>query len=161
MAGHAGTHELYDIPDPTIVARRRVTIMQRKAGAAAFALVLLGAVLGSPLAAQIVEYKKVYSGDILPGYVPEGQLIETEGYLWVSSNGVFFNVAALSARWPLIIDVTEVPADMLAKVKSGCASERPSFTSGCQAVVRGRVGKIRDGGGDRRGIFATSIAPQP
>jgi len=133
--------------------------MQREAGAA-IVLFLLGAMLGSPLAAQDVEHKKVNARDILPGYVPDGQLIETQGYLWVSATGVFFNVNAVSAMAPLVIDVTEVPADILAKVKSDCASEQPRLTGGCQAVVRGRVGKMRLGDYDRRGIFATWIAPR-
>jgi hypothetical protein len=134
--------------------------MRRQAGAG-FAFFVAGAVLGAPLVAQPVEHKKVYSGDILPGYVPEGQLIETEGFLWVSSRGVQLNVDPVSARAPLIVDVAGVPPDMLAKVKATCATEQPSLTSGCRAVVRGRVGKIRLNDYDRRAIFATFIAPEP
>jgi hypothetical protein len=133
----------------------------RRQAHAGFAFFLAGSVLGLPLAAQPVEYKKVYSGDILPGYVPDGQLIETEGFLWVSSRGVQFNVDPVSARAPLIVDVAGVPPDMLAKVKAACTTERPSLTSGCRTVVRGRVSKIRIDAYDRRAIFATFIAPEP
>lgn len=127
----------------------------------AFALLVLGPGLSSPLLAQPSEYEKVYSGDIFPGYVPDGQWIETDGYLWVSSTGVFLNVDPISARPELFVDVAGVPPDMLAKVTTACASERPSLTAGCRAVVRGRVGKRRDGDRDRPGIFAISIAAQP
>ena len=132
----------------------------RKKRAAAFALFLLGLVLGPPLLAQPIAYEKVYSGDILPGYVPDGRLIETDGYLWVSPNGVFLKVDPMSAALPLFVDVTGVPRDMLEKVKAACRSEHPSQTAGCTAVVRGRVGKSRVGDRDWPGIFATFIAPQ-
>jgi hypothetical protein len=124
---------------------------------------LMGATAAWPLAAraQPSEYKKVYSGDILPGYVSDGELIETDGYLWVSSTGVFLNVDPISARLPLFVDVGGVPLDMFAKVRMACTSESPSLTSGCRAVVRGRVGKLRVGDRDRLGIFATFIVPQP
>ena len=128
---------------------------------AALALFVFGLALNLPLGAQPGEYKKVYSGDILPGYVPEGQLVETDGYLWVTSTGVLLNVDPISARWPLFVDVAGVPPDMLAKVKAACTSERPSLTAGCRAVVRGRVGKRRVGNRDLPGIFATFIVPQP
>ena len=103
-----------------------------------------------PLAAraQPTEYKKVYSGDILPGYVPDGQLIETEGYLWVSPTGVFLNVAPMSARPELFVDVDGVPLDMFAKVRMACTSEGPSLTGGCRVLVRGRVGNPRVGDRD-------------
>jgi hypothetical protein len=122
----------------------------------------LAGAMSLPIAAtaQSSEYKKVYSGDILPGYVKVGELIETDGYLWVSSTGVFLNVAPMSARLPLFVDVSGLPVDMLAKVRSVCTSESPSMTGGCLAVVRGRVGNRRVGDSERPGIFATFIAPQ-
>jgi hypothetical protein len=134
----------------------------RKQAVAAFGFFLLGSVPSPPsVVAQPAEHKKVYSGDILAGYVPVGQLIESEGYLWVSSTDVLFNAAVMSAQAPLIIDVAGVPPDMLAKVKAACTTERPSVTAGCQAVVRGRVGKIRIDDYEHAGIFATFIAFQP
>ena len=111
--------------------------------------------------AQPGEYEKVYSGDIFPGYVSDGKLIETDGYLWVSSNGVFLNVDPISARPPLFVDVEGVPVDMFAKVRVTCVSERPSLTGGCRVLVRGRVGNRRVGDHDTRGIFANFIVTQP
>jgi hypothetical protein len=108
--------------------------------------------------AQTSQHRKVASGDIVSGQVPDGQIVETEGYLWVSGTGVFLNVAATSDQPPLFVDVVGVPLDMLAKVKAACLAERPSPTAGCQAVVRGRVGNR--GNRNVRGIFATYIAPQ-
>ena len=125
-----------------------------------FPLFALGVMLGSPLTGQPREYKKVAIGEIMEGHVPDGELIETTGYLWVSSTGVFLNVNPPSARWPLFIDVVNVPLDMFAKVQTACTSERPSLDAGCQAVVHGRAGRAieRDG---RRAIFASSIAQLP
>ena len=120
-----------------------------------------GAVASWPLItrAQPGEYRKVHSGDIVPGYVPDGQLIETDGYLWVSATGVFLNVDPISARPPLFVDASGVPLEMLAKIRAACTAERPSLSGGCRVVVRGRVGNRGDR--NRPGIFATFIAVQP
>ena len=69
---------------------------------------------------------------------------------------MFLNVDPISARPPLFVDVSGVPIDMLAKVKTACTTERPrSLSGGCRAVVRGRVGNRGDR--NRPGIFATFI----
>ena len=123
---------------------------------AALALCLLAA-LTSPLGAQGIEPRKVYAGDIMLGYVLEGELVETDGYLWVSSTEVLLNVAALSARAPLFIDVGGISDEAVNKIKAACSAEHPSQAAGCQAVVRGHVAKWHFKGQDRPGIFAISI----
>jgi hypothetical protein len=81
-----------------------------------------------------------------------------EGYLWVSSTGVFLNVDPVSVKPPLFVDVGGVPLDMLAKIRTACRAEKPSLSGGCRAVVRGRIGHRGDR--NRPGIFATFIAQQ-
>ena len=72
--------------------------------------------------AQPGEYRKVYSGDIVPGYVPDGQLIETDGYLWVSATGVFLNIDPISARPPLFVDASGGAAGNARKDQGGMHS---------------------------------------
>jgi hypothetical protein len=136
--------------------------MMWKEAAAAFGSFILVSLLSPSLVAQPAEHKKASTGDILYGDVPVGQLIESKGYLWVTSTDVLFKPHPASAQAPLFIDMAGVPPDMFAKVKAACTTEHFSMTAGCQAVVvRGRVGKIRIDDYDRPGIFATFIALQP
>jgi hypothetical protein len=99
---------------------------------------------------------KVYSGDIMMGSVPDGKLVETGGYLWVSGGDMYLNVDPISARFPLIIDDNELPSATREKLRLECKSDNPSFSAGCEAVIHGTVGTL----GGRRSIIASSIAAQ-
>ena len=124
-----------------------------------FAMVMLATVhspcpiIAEPLGSQSVVYRNVYSGDIMMGYVPLGTLVETRGHLWYFRQaGVFLNVNAASARYPLLIDVTAVSAEQRKSLPL-CLAPDGSWSGGCAALIRGKTGLINE----RRGIFADEI----
>jgi hypothetical protein len=110
-------------------------------------------IIAEPLGSQSVVYRNVYSGDIMMGYVPLGTLVETRGHLWYFRQaGVFLNVNAASARYPLVIDVTAVSAEQRKSLPL-CLAPDGSWSGGCAALIRGKTGLINE----RRGIFADEI----
>ncbi len=129
---------------PRIMIARRLTV-------AGFGLVLSLAT-GPALQAQEPAYKRISSNEIIQGYVPDGEWVETSGHLWVSPHGVFLNFNRPSAMVPLRIDVTNVAPDSASRLKAECSAPR-QFDGGCNALVRGRVGAV----GDRKGIVAREI----
>ena len=85
----------------------------------AFAICSIALSMQAPLSvAQPSEYRKTHSGDIISGYVPEGEAVETSGYLWFSEMDAFLNVARPSARAPLLIDVG-LPPEKWSSLKYG------------------------------------------
>ncbi|MGC1863956.1 MAG: hypothetical protein WA733_23270 [Methylocystis sp.] len=91
------------------------------------------------------------------GYVPLGTLVETRGHLWYFRQaGVFLNVNAASARYPLVIDVTAVSAEQRKSLSVCLAPDGSFWGGGCSALIRGKTGLINE----RRGIFAHEIEIQ-
>jgi hypothetical protein len=127
----------------------------------AFAIMTLATVLSPcPSSAQPSKsgdaaYRRVYSSDVIMGYVSPGQLIETSGHIWFRQTGVFLNVNAPSAHVPLLIDVSAVPAEKRTSW-AACAAPEQGLGGGCEAVIRGKTGLIAG----RRGIFAHAIEIQ-
>ena len=111
--------------------------------------------MGSRSFAQSGEYRLVYVGDIIMGYVPDGELIETSGHIWFRESGALLNVSAPSAHVPLRVDVSAVPVDQRTKW-AACFASGQGFGGGCQAVVRGRTAVVEG----RRGVFAREIEIQ-
>jgi hypothetical protein len=130
-------------------------MIARLHAAAGFAFVLALAA-GPALHAQQPAYKQVSSGEIIQGYVPDGEWVETNGHFWLSPGGIFLNFNLPSAMVPLRIDVANVSPDSVSRLKAECSAPR-QFDGGCNAVVRGQVGMV----GNRKGIMAREIEILP
>lgn len=88
---------------------------------------------------QSAAYPRFYVGDIMTGSVKPGQLVETSGHFWVFQSRAFLNADPISARYPLNIDVAGLPRAVRENYESECAADYNGRTSGCSAVVRGKV----------------------
>jgi hypothetical protein len=130
-----------------MIARRRVLSAP---------VIVLALVAGSASQAPAQVYKGVGSNDIILGYVPDGEWVETTGHAWQSPDGVFLNFNRASAMVPLRIDIANVAPDSIARLKAECSAPR-QFDGGCNAVVRGQVTTV--GGG--KGIMAREIQIRP
>jgi hypothetical protein len=117
---------------------------------------VLALVAGSASQAPAQVYKRTGSNEIIQGYVPDGEWVETTGHAWQSPHGVFLNFNLPSAMVPLRIDIANVAPDSVARLKAECSAPR-QFDGGCDAVVRGQVTTI----GGRKGIVAREIQIRP
>jgi len=124
----------------------------RKSSALAI-MALAAAISPCPSSAQPAgaAYRKVYCGDIIQGYVPLGQSIETSGHIWYLPTGVFLLPNLISAQNPLVIDVSAMPAENRTRLLTCRASAL--YVGGCDTLIWGDTGLV-DG---RRGIFAHEI----
>ncbi len=130
-----------------MIARRRVLSAP---------MIILALVAGSASQAPAQVYMEAGSNNIIQGYVPDGEWVETTGYAWQSPAGVFLNFNRLSAMAPLRIDIANVAPDSVARFKAECSTPR-QFDGGCEAVIRGQV--TTEGG--RKGIAAREIQIRP
>ena len=119
-------------------------------------VIVLALVAGATLQVRAQVHKKVGSNDIILGYVPEGEWVETTGHAWHSASGVFLNFNRPSASVPLRIDIANVAPDSVARFKAECSAPR-QFDGGCDAIVRGQVTKV----GGEKGIAAREIQIRP
>jgi hypothetical protein len=107
--------------------------------------------------AGAAEYRPIFCGDIIMGYVPLGERLETEGWLWSFEDKIFLKPNQPSAMAPLTIDVGKLSGETVARIKVDCTANDIGTSAGCAAVVRGRyvlvVGK--------RGLVAEEIRFQP
>ena len=97
--------------------------------------------LALELKAQSPTYRPVNSGDLLGGYILNGERIEATGHVWFSDKGVFFNLNLPSARVPMLVDVANVDPENIRRLKSTCGSP-DQFSGGCRVTIRGQVGRL-------------------
>ena len=109
------------------------------------------------LKAQSPTYRPVNSADLLGGYIPNGEWIETTGHVWFSDKGVFFNLNPTSARVSMLVDVANVDPGNIRRLKSTCGSP-DQFSGGCQVTIRGQVGRLDT---QHQGIRARDIQVIP
>jgi len=95
-----------------------------------FLLVLASWSLTSQPRAQAPIDRPVSSGDLLGGYVPNGEWIEVTGHAWVSDKGMFFNFNQPSARFPMRVDIANVDPEHSRRLNSECRS-LDQFRGGC------------------------------
>jgi hypothetical protein len=131
-------------------------MMIAKLHAAAGSVFLLVLAAGAAPQAQQPTYERFSSGEIIQGYVPDGEWVETSGHFWISPSGIFLNFNLPSAMAPLLIDVANVAPDSVSQLRAECSASR-QFDGGCPAVVRGQVGLV----GNRKGIMAREIEILP
>ena len=124
-----------------------------KFGALAAATTSLLASFAPSAASAETIYRRVHAGDIIMGYVPAGEPIETSGYFWFSDGAAFLNVARPSAHVPLMVDVTRLPPQKKAKAQSACASTTGLNGGGCQLTIRGVTAMVSG----RRAVLASDI----
>jgi hypothetical protein len=105
--------------------------------AAATTLIMLSS--GLLELAEAAEYKPTFCGDIIMGYVPLGQRLETEGWLWSFEDEIFLKPNQPSAMPPLAIDVGSLSGETVARIKADCTANYIGTSAGCPATVRGRV----------------------
>jgi len=106
--------------------------------------------------AQPPIYRPVNSSDLLGGYIPNGEWIETAGHAWFSDKGVFFNVNQPSAHVPIRVYVANVDPENSRRLKSVCGSPN-QFSGGCRVTIRGQTGML----GDRQGLLARDVQVIP
>jgi hypothetical protein len=121
-----------------------------------FLLVLASWSLTSQPRAQAPIDRPVSSGDLLGGYVPNGEWIEVTGHAWISDKGMFFNFNQPSARFPMRVDIANVDPEHSRRLNSECHS-LDQFRGGCWVTIRGQTGLL----GDRQGIFARDVEITP
>lgn len=134
--------------------RVRTTSSTHFAAAMTLTVVLLSGLLEL---AEAAEYRPTFCGDIIMGYVPLGERVETEGWLWSFKDEIFLKPNQPSAMAPLTIDVGTLSAETVARIKAECTANYIATSAGCPAIVRGRhvlvVGK--------RGLLADEIRFNP
>jgi hypothetical protein len=113
---------------------------------------ILVLVAGSALQAHAQVYQRVGSNDIILGYVPDGEWVETAGHAWQSPDGVFLSVNRASAMVPLRIDTANLASDNVGRLKAECSAPR-QFDGGCDVIVRGQVKRV----GSERSVVAREI----
>jgi hypothetical protein len=106
--------------------------------------------------AQPPIYRPVNVGDLLGGYVPNGEWIEATGHAWSSDKGVVFNVNQSSAQVPIPVDVANVDPENSRRLKAECSSP-DQFRGGCWVTICGQIGML----GNRQGIFARDVQVVP
>ncbi len=110
---------------------------------------------GSALRAQELVYQQI--GANSAKRLAEGLWVETSGHTWLTpGGGVFVTHNQPSAMVPTRIDVTNVAADSVGRLKAGC-SALTQFEGGCNAIVRGQIGMV----GNQKGIIAREIEVLP
>jgi hypothetical protein len=131
--------------------------MMWKSLVATMLLALAGATFAMGPDAAAPVYRPVNSAELLGGYIPDGEWIETSGHVWFTDAGIFFNFNRVSARYPMRVDIGHADPIEVHRLRSECSSPG-QFEGGCWMVIRGQTGKV----GDRRGIFAREmrIAPE-
>ena len=77
-------------------------------------------VVGTALQAEPLTYKPIGSNDARR--LAEGERVETRGHLWVSLSGVFLNFNQPSAQVPTGIDITNVAAETVRRLKAECST---------------------------------------
>lgn len=107
--------------------------------------------------AQSPIYRPVDSADLLGGYIPNGEWVETAGHAWFSDKGIFFNFNQPSARVPIRVDVANVDPENIRRLKSECGSP-DQFSGGCRVRIRGQTGMLGD---HRQGILARDVEVIP
>lgn len=105
-------------------------------------------------AAQSPSYRSVTIGHITSGSALREERVETAGDLRWTGNELLLNVDHISAMWPLLIEMTALPPNELARIQAQCtvARGRPA----CRAKIRGEVSSIRN----RRSLMAHEIELQ-
>jgi hypothetical protein len=112
--------------------------------------------VASEARAQSPTYRPINTGDLLGGYIANGEWIETSGHGWFADQGVFFNANQISARVPMRVDVVNVDPETVRRLAAECGSV-DQFKGGCRVTIRGQTGML----GDRQGIFARDIQIAP
>lgn len=97
------------------------------------------------------SYRDVYLGDIILGYVPSGERIETTGDLRWTGSQLLLGVSPASAMVPLVVNVSALPAEQIETLHQRCAAARGR--PGCTIKIRAQVGTVEDG----RGLIAHAI----
>ena len=109
-----------------------------------------------PAAAESGSYRSVGNADLLGGYIPHGTLVESVGHLAHRDGRTYFNVDRISARYPMLVDVANVPPEQVRRMRAQCASKGIT-EGGCCATVRGEVKPVEG----RAGIVAHAIEVRP
>ena len=113
--------------------------------------------LALKLKAQSAIYRPIESADLLGGYIPNGESVETTGHAWFSDKGIFFNFNRPSARVPMGIDVANVDPENIRRLQPECGSP-DQFRGGCWVRIRGQTGMLGD---HRQGILARDVQVIP
>jgi len=104
---------------------------------------------------QTDEYREVYAGDLIGGYVKPGEKVETTGFVAVYRGEIFLKVNLPSAQWPLRMDVSRLSQKTVRQITTSCTSDNdPLTTGGCTARIRGEVTPPVD---RRPGLIADTI----
>ncbi|MDX2155978.1 MAG: hypothetical protein SFW09_05635 [Hyphomicrobiaceae bacterium] len=109
-------------------------------------------VLGSANATA-QPYAPTNAGEISDGYAADGARVEVGGWVWTHEQGTWLNFNQPSARPPMRVDTTGVPAEQMRRVQAECNAPT-QFAGGCRATVRG----VAQRQGDRAAIVAHAIA---
>ena len=98
---------------------------------------VLFALAGHSLALEPPYYRPVYCGDVLAGYVRDGDSVEIEAHAWINDAGMSFNADYISARVPMRIDVANFSDDTIRRLKADCGA-KDQFLGGCRVILRGQ-----------------------
>jgi hypothetical protein len=102
----------------------------------AAAVVLAACVAGGRAEGQ--DYRRVYAGDLISGYLPEGDRVQASGHLGLYQGVIEFKTDPISARAPLYIETTALPRDIAERIMRECDMAGRTV-GGCSATVRGTV----------------------
>jgi hypothetical protein len=85
-----------------------------------------------------LQYKRVNSSDLVRGYVPEGTLVETSGFINIKDGVIGFRINRPSAlyRWSIVTD--SLSKNAVADLASRCAGDGLAV-GGCGVTLRGQV----------------------